>query len=116
MRYDRGAITLETKGVRAKPYRAAPRRVAVSASAGLAITRILVLNCACGKRHDSDVRFISINANAHLNTLLQILAASKTSDQHESINSLMYLGQLFFDKVDNLVYNRVETVHAISAQ
>lgn len=41
MMYDLGAMTLETKGRRDKPYRAAPRRVAVSASAGLAITRIL---------------------------------------------------------------------------
>lgn len=46
MIYDRGAITLETKGLRAKPYRAAPRRVAVSESAGLAITRIREENCS----------------------------------------------------------------------
>lgn len=46
MRYDRGAITLETSGLRARPYCAAPRHVAVSASEGRAITLILEPNCA----------------------------------------------------------------------
>jgi hypothetical protein len=44
--YDRGAMTLDTSGRRAKPYSAAPRSVAVSASAGLAMTLIRDENCS----------------------------------------------------------------------
>ena len=38
MMYARGAMTLDTSGLRASPYWAAPRAVAVSASEGRAIT------------------------------------------------------------------------------
>lgn len=44
--YDRGAMTLETSGLRASPYCAAPLQVAVSASDGRAITFIRELNWA----------------------------------------------------------------------
>ena len=44
IRYDRGAMTLATRGRRAKPYAAAPRNVAVSASGGRAMTLIRELN------------------------------------------------------------------------
>lgn len=40
IRYERGAMTDDTRGRRAKPYAAAPRNVAVSASGGRAITLI----------------------------------------------------------------------------
>lgn len=40
MIYDRGAMTLDTRDLLAKPYCAAPRSVAVSASVGLAMTLI----------------------------------------------------------------------------
>lgn len=40
IRYERGAMTLDTRGRRARPYAAAPRNVAVSASGGRAMTLI----------------------------------------------------------------------------
>ena len=45
--YARGAMTVDTKGLRANPYCAAPRAVAVSASEGRAITLMREPNCAC---------------------------------------------------------------------
>lgn len=51
--YDCGAITLDTRGRRANPYCAAPRTVAVSQSAGRAMTRMRDLNCSCGGREDA---------------------------------------------------------------
>lgn len=44
MMYALGATTLETSGLRAKPYAAAPRAVAVSASEGRAMTLMRELN------------------------------------------------------------------------
>jgi hypothetical protein len=44
IRYERGAMTLDTRGRRAKPYAAAPRNVAVPASGGRAMTLIRELN------------------------------------------------------------------------
>ena len=44
IRYERGAITVDTRGRRARPYAAAPRSVAVSASGGRAMTLIRELN------------------------------------------------------------------------
>ena len=44
IRYERGAMTLDTRGRRAKLYAAAPCNVAVSASGGRAMTLIQKLN------------------------------------------------------------------------
>lgn len=112
MMYDRGAITLETNGVRAKPYRAAPRSVAVSASAGLAITRMRDENCCYtemkGLEHSSEKG----GAWAHLDTLFEVFTPCKTTDKQYGIYALLDLVRLIFNQVQDLMNTTEHTTSA----
>jgi hypothetical protein len=96
MIYDLGAMTLATNVVRDRPYRAAPRRVAVSASAGLAMTRMREENCSF--RNVRKRKYLT-DLSTHFHAMLQVFTSCKAPDQQQRIDSLTDFPDLILNQM-----------------